>query len=145
MLKRAMWNLSLNIDILNRALNCGSSKQGKADLAYVGSKCVVAKYLQCNYKWKEFKNVFKKVFKILVKLTGVSKSTKHSTSVNYDIFTAILFATRKNISFSFYAHTIHAWNTMYTPIPESKNDSMWVTACCDKGCLTQTDLTLIIW
>jgi len=48
MLKRAMWNLSLTIDILNRALNCGSSKQGKADLAYVGSKCVVAKYLQYN-------------------------------------------------------------------------------------------------
>jgi hypothetical protein len=59
MLKRAMWNLSLNIDILNRALNCGSSKQGKADLAYVGSKCVVAKYLQSN-------NTNEKLFKKLI-------------------------------------------------------------------------------
>lgn len=45
-----MWNLSLYIDILNLALNCGSSKHGKAIRAYVGSNRVVAKYLKIEGK-----------------------------------------------------------------------------------------------
>lgn len=44
---------------------------------------------------QDLKNMFS------VKLTGISKAMKCSTSVDYDIFTSILFATCKNISFSF--------------------------------------------
>ena len=45
-LHSAIWNLSLNIETLNFALNCGSSKHGNAERAYVGSKWVVARYLR---------------------------------------------------------------------------------------------------
>ena len=34
------------MDIVNLAFSSGSSKHGNADLAWVASKCVVAKYLQ---------------------------------------------------------------------------------------------------
>ena len=46
MLKKTLWSSWWTIVTMNSAFSCGSSKQGKALRAYVGSKCVVASRLQ---------------------------------------------------------------------------------------------------
>lgn len=67
MLNKAMWNLFLKIDMLNLALNWGSSKHGNAERAYVGSNWVVAKYLE----YETFKNRF-----ISPKFSSISYNSK---------------------------------------------------------------------
>lgn len=54
-LKSVIWNLSLKIVSRNLALNCGSSKHGKAVRAYVVSNCVAAKFLKASHTFFLYK------------------------------------------------------------------------------------------